>query len=218
MVDYAAARQNMVNSQLRTNKIIDDRILAAMAEVPREVFVPQHLRGVAYVDEDIPLISGRYLMEPLVFARLLQAAAITASDAVADIGCGSGYSAAVMACLADVVVAVESDTALAEQAGAHLTKLEVDNVVVMQGDLRTGFPDQAPYDVIFIDGGVDAVPEALCDQLAEGGRLVAVVREGPGIGRATLVDRVHGTFARRVLFEAGVPMMPSFTSESDFVF
>ena len=218
IVDYALARRKMVESQLKPNKIIDSRVLDAMGTVPRELFVPPHLRGVAYVDEDVRIADGRYLMEPTVLARLLQAATISPTDAVADIGCASGYTAAVAAHLAEVVVAVESDAKLVEQASGNLTQLGADNVVVMKGALGKGLPAQAPYDVIIVDGAVDAIPSTLTKQLDEGGRLVAVVAESSGVGTGTVVTRIDGGFARRALFDASVPRLPDFTAEPGFAF
>ena len=208
----------MVESQLRPNKVIDERLIQAMASVPRELFVPPNLRDVAYVDEDLPIADGRYLMEPLVLARLLQAAKISSTDAVADIGCASGYTAAVVAGLADVVVALESDAELAERASGNLSQLGADNVVVMKGVLRVGLPSQAPYDVIVIDGAVGDIPSALTDRLDEGGRLVAVVIGDSGIGAGTLYTRVKCGIAKRTLFDASIPRLPDFALESGFVF
>lgn len=217
MTDYVRARTNMVENQLRPNRVTDERLLAAMAEVPREAFVPEVLRGTACVDEDLPLGGGRYLMEPVVFARLVQAARITAADVVLDVGCATGYSAAVLARLAATVVALEEDAGLRARAEANLAELEVTDATVVAGPLRDGFADQAPYDVIVIEGAVEAVPEALSDQLGEGGRLVAVVGEG-AVGRAALFLRVDGVLSRRDLFDAAVPRLPGFEVAPGFVF
>ncbi|MFQ5959339.1 MAG: protein-L-isoaspartate O-methyltransferase [Alphaproteobacteria bacterium] len=218
MTDHAAARLNMVDNQIRTNKVTDSRVLQAMAEVPRELFVPKKLQGIAYVDEDLAVAPGRYLMEPLVLARLLQAAAITAGDVVLDVGCASGYSTAVLARLAATVVAVESDAELGERASALLSELDADNAVVVAGPLEAGYAKQAPYDAIVIGGAVEEVPAAITDQLAEGGRLLAVVTGGSGVGKGTLMLRVHGGLSRRVLFDAAVPPLPGFARARGFVF
>ena len=226
MPAYDAARANMVENQVRPNKVTDDRVLNAMAAVPRERFVPKQLAGVAYVDEDIAVSEGRYLMEPMVLARLLQAAAIEPGDVVLDIGCATGYSTAVLARLADTVVAVESEADLAEAASALMTELDADNTAVVTGELSQGYADQAPYDVIVVEGSVDEVPRALSDQLVEGGRLVAVVTGGNRgdhrgvnrVGRATLMRRLYGALSSRVLFDASVPPLPGFDIERGFVF
>ncbi len=222
MPAYDAARANMVENQVRPNKVTDDRVLAAMSAVPRELFVPKKFAGNAYVDEDIAVSRDRYLMEPMVLARLLQAAAIEPRDVVLDIGCASGYSTAVLARLADTVVAVESDAELAETAVALMAQLDADNTAVVTGKLAEGYANQAPYDVIVLEGAVEEVPRALSDQLSEDGRLVAVVtgenRGGTHLGRATLMRRMHGPLSVRVLFDASVPPLPGFAVERGFVF
>ena len=218
MTDYAAARKNMVDNQVRPNKVTDARVLAAMADVPRERFVPKPLAGSAYVDEDIAVAPGRYLMEPMVLARLLQAAAIRPGDVVLDIGCATGYSSAVLARLAATVVAVDCDEALAETAIEVLTELDADNAAVVTGDLAAGYAKQAPYDVIVLGGAVEAVPAAMAGQLVEGGRLVAVVTGGGRVGKASVMLRVHGALSSRVLFDAAVPPLPGFAVDHGFVF
>ncbi len=193
-MDYASARRNMVESQLRPNKVTDPALLDALAAVPRELFVPEPLRSVAYVDEDIPLGRGRFLMEPMILGRLLELAAVRSSDVALVVGAGLGYSAAVLARIAGRVVALEGDRELAQQAAQMLQNLGVSNVALVEGPLAEGAPRQAPFNVILFDGAVDRVPPAILDQLPEGGRLVVVIRTA-GIGRATLDDspgRHHG--------------------------
>ena len=218
MSAYEAARANMVENQVRPNRVTDDRVLDAMAAIPRELFVPEKFAAVAYVDEDIAVSAGRYLMEPMVLARLLQAASIEPGDVVLDIGCATGYSTAVLARLADTVVAVESDADLAETAMALMTELDADNTAVVTGELAQGYANQAPYDVIVLGGAVEEVPKALSDQLVEGGRLAAVVTGGNTVGRATLMRRLYGSLSSRILFDASVPPLPGFALERGFVF
>ncbi|MFP6743235.1 MAG: protein-L-isoaspartate O-methyltransferase [Alphaproteobacteria bacterium] len=218
MIDFAPARTNMVTNQIRPNKVTDERVLAALAAVPRERFVPEVMSGNAYVDDDIAVAPGRYLMEPMVFARLLQAAAIEPDDVVLDIGCATGYSASVLCHLAATVVALESDETMAETAIALLTGLKADGSAVVSGELAIGYGDQAPYDVIVIEGAVETVPEVVVDQLVEGGRLVAVVTGGERVGKAMLILRSHGVVSRRVLFDAAIPPLPGFESAPAFVF
>ncbi len=217
MTDFAAARKQMVDSQILPNKVTDAGLIEALGAVPREVFVPQALRGVAYVDEDVPVAPGRYIIEPMVFARLLQAAAIRKTDAVLDVGCATGYSSAVLARLASVVVAVEEDATLAAEASNNLGGVGAENAAVIQGPLNAGYAAQAPYDVIVLEGAVEDVPAALLDQLGEGGRLVAVIA-GRGIGKATLFTRTGGVIGHRQLFDAGLPALPGFAREAGFVF
>ncbi len=216
-MDYATARRNMVESQLRPNKVTDPTLLEALSSVPRELFVPAPLRSVAYVDEDIPLGRGRFLMEPMILGRLLELAAARPSDVALVVGAGVGYSAAVLGRIAGRVVALEDDHELAQQAARTLQGLGVANVAVVEGALVDGAARLAPFDVILIDGAVERVPPAISEQLAEGGRLVAVIRAA-GIGRATLMTRQAGVAASRVAFDAAVPRLPGFEAAAAFVF
>ncbi len=218
MVDFAAARWNMVESQLRTNKVTDLRVLDAFENVPRELFVPEPLRGIAYIDEDVALGGGRFVMEPRVLARLLQAAQPGPEDMALDLGCGSGYATAILSRLVATVVALEDDAALAEAANGTLDALEIDNAVVVEGRLAAGYPKLAPYNVILLGGAVAEIPTAIADQLAEDGRLVTVVSAGPGLGRATLMRRDGGVISSRVLYDASLPVLPGFEAEPGFVF
>ncbi|HJM50568.1 MAG TPA: protein-L-isoaspartate O-methyltransferase [Alphaproteobacteria bacterium] len=217
MSDYAAARLHMVQSQILPNNASDPRVAEALQRVPRELFVPARLNTVAYLDEDIEVAPGRYLMEPLVYARLLQAAAVETADVVLDVGCTSGYSAAVLADLAASVVALESDAELAARASQTLADLGADNAVVVEGDLAAGIADQGPYDVIILNGAVTAVPEALTGQLAEGGRLAAVV-EVNGVGRIRLLRRQNGNVSGHDICDAQVPALPGFAPKAGFSF
>lgn len=218
MTDYTAARVNMVESQVRPNKVTDLRILTAMLELPRERFVPQELRGIAYVDEDVPLGNGRYLTEPMVLARLVQAAQIAAEDTVLEIGAATGYGTALLGRLAKQVVAVESDATLARQAESTLRTLGLTSASIVSGALAAGEPRHAPYDAIVITGAVQHVPTALLDQLADEGRLVAVVTAPGEPGRATVFTKVAGAYTRRVVFDAGSRPLPGFALEPGFAF
>jgi protein-L-isoaspartate(D-aspartate) O-methyltransferase len=216
-MDFGAARRNMVDRQLRTNKVTDEAVLEALNEIPRERFVPEGLRSAAYVDEDVPLGDGRYLIEPMVFARMLQAAEVQRGDLVLDLGCGSGYSTAVLSRLANMVVAMESDPALARRTSAALADLSIDNVLVVEGPLQEGWPAQAPYNLIVLGGAAEQIPETISGQLAEGGRLVGVeIRRG--VGRAMLYLRRRGVVSGRPLFDAAVPVLPGLMAEPSFVF
>lgn len=217
MQSFAAARHNMVESQIRTNKVTDPTVIGAFAALPRERFVPEGLRGVAYVDEDIELTRGRFLMEPMVLARLLQIAAAKPDDIALDVGCGSGYASAALSRLCSAVVALESDRGLAARATALLTELDINNVVVVEGPLTSGYSRQAPYGVILVNGAVERVPQTLFDQLGDGGRLVTVQIEG-GVGRGTLFLKSAGIVSRRRVFDAATPVLPGFRAEPHFVF
>jgi protein-L-isoaspartate(D-aspartate) O-methyltransferase len=219
MLNFTTARINMVESQIRPNKVTDPRLIEAMESLPREDFVPSTLRSVAYVDRSLKVgEGGRYLLDPMVFARLVQAADPQPSDLVLDIACSSGYSTAVLARLAGTVVAVESDPALVETANAALNALGIDNAVVVEGDPTFGYAQQGPYDVILINGEVGRIPHALTAQLAPGGRLVAVLTDDQGLGRATLLMKGPAGLSRRTLFDANVPRLPEFEVETGFVF
>jgi protein-L-isoaspartate(D-aspartate) O-methyltransferase len=218
MVDYAAARRNMVESQIRTNKVTDAALLDAFESIPRELFVPERLRGIAYVDEDIALANGRFVMEPMILARLLQAARPEPDDIALDIGCATGYATAILSRLVATVVALEGEAALATEANRTLGELEIDNAVVVESPLTEGYPKQAPYNVIVLNGAVAEIPPAISDQLADGGRLVTVVKGDAGMGRARLMQRSGGVVSSRILFDAGLPMLPGFAVEPGFVF
>lgn len=217
MTDYAVARRNMVLSQLEPNRVSDARILAAMGSIPREVFAPKSLAGVAYVDEALEIAPGRYLMEPMVLARLIDALAIEPGDLVLSVGCSTGYAAAVLTRLAGTVVAVESDTELVALAGDNLAKVDIDNVAVIEGPPAIGLADQGPYAAILIDGAVGEVPPALLAQLAPGGRLACVVQHGPA-GKAMLFSENGGVLGHRPLFDASIPPLPGFARPDVFAF
>jgi protein-L-isoaspartate(D-aspartate) O-methyltransferase len=218
MLDSRAARLNMVESQLRTNKVTDEAVLAAFLSVPRERFVPPALSGIAYIDEALPLGDGRVLPPPLVLARLLQLAAIRAEDKVLEIGAATGYAAAVLARLAERVTALESDARLAATARARLAELGAANVTVVEGPLDRGYPSGAPFDVIVVDGAVAAIPEVVARQLAEGGRLVTVVKPDHAVGCGVLMTRVDGRLSQRPAFDAATPLLPGFQPAPAFVF
>ncbi|NQV83134.1 MAG: protein-L-isoaspartate O-methyltransferase [Rhodospirillales bacterium] len=216
-MDYTAARHNMVTGQVRPNQVTDIRLLDAMRGLPREAFVPTEFHGVAYVDDAVPLGEGRYLMAPMVMARLMQEAAPAPSDLALVVGCATGYSAAVLSNMVGAVVALESDSAMAAEAAHTLTELGIDTVAVVVGPLAGGHPAQAPYDVIYFDGAVPEVPESISSQLAEGGRLVAVV-SGHGTNSAILMSRHHGGLSSRAVFESSTKLLPGFERKKAFAF
>jgi protein-L-isoaspartate(D-aspartate) O-methyltransferase len=218
MFDYRAARLTMVETQLRTNKVTDEAVLDAFLTVPRERFVPEGLRGIAYVDDVVPLGGGRFVLPPMVLARLLQLAAIAPGDGVLEIGCATGYATALLARLAARVVAVECDGRLAAQARARLDEQQADSVRLIEGPLEDGYPAGAPYDVILINGGAAMLPDSVARQLAEGGRLVTVMRSNGAMGQAVLVTRVAGIVSRRPVFDAGAAVLPGFEPAPGFVF
>ena len=219
MTDYATYRRKMIESQLRPNQVLDTVVLAAFGEVPRERFVPAELASCAYIDDSVPVGTGRYLTEPTAAARLVQAVGLTATSSVLVVGAATGYLAAVVARLAANVVALECDAELAARARATLGELGIGNVTVVTGDFSAGWPQSAPYDVILCDGGVAKVPQPLCDQLVEGGRLGAVITRNDGtVGQGVLMLKTHGTVSRRALFDAVTPLLPGLGPQPAFVF
>lgn len=218
MTDYMLARRNMIDCQLRPNNVSDSRVLHAIGETPRELFVPAARRPVAYIDEDIDIGHGRWLVEPMVFARMVELADVQSSDIVLDVACGTGYSTAVLSRLCNTVVAVEDLPTLAEQANDTMTELAIGNAVVIDGPLPAGCPSEAPYDVILINGAVEAIPPALVDQLNEGGRLLAIVRQGEAPGRIVMLLKTGGAISRTEAYGASSPLLEAFRLEAGFVF
>ncbi len=217
MIDYAAARHTMVENQLRPSRVEEPRVLDAMGSIPRELFVPAGLRGVAYSDEDIALGNGRHLIEPLVLARMLQSATVGPEDVALVVGCDTGYTAAVLGRLAATVfLLLDDDTGNAAVDGL-MSELGVENVVVQAGDPASGLASQAPFDVILLAGSVRAVPQNLLAQLGEGGRLVAVVRDTHA-GKLTLCRKVRGAIGRVTPFDADIPEILALRPRPAFVF
>lgn len=217
-MDFAAARRNMVESQLRTNQVTDAAVLAAMGELPRERFVSEGISDIAYVDEDLKIGDDRFLMEPMVLGRLLQVVAPQSEDVALCVGCGSGYASAVLSRLCGAVFALESGADIAQRATGLLSDLGIDNAFVVEGALEAGWAKEAPYNVILLEGAVAEVPQEILDQLADGGRLVTVIRTEFGIGTATLLEKRHGLVSRRALFDANIPVLSGFEIKAGFVF
>ncbi|MGD9502214.1 MAG: protein-L-isoaspartate O-methyltransferase [Methyloceanibacter sp.] len=226
MIDFAHQRLTMVETQLRPNQVTDTRLLAAMSTLPRERFVPERVRPFAYSDDELevfPAIGAapaRYLLAPMVLARLVQLAAVEPGDTVLDVGCATGYATAVLARLGRQVVAVEPEPELAEMARANLRNLDFANVEIVEGELAGGCPERGPYDVILLNGSVPREPRSLFGQLSEGGRLAVILsRPGPGTqGRATLFVKVEGEVSGLPHFDAGAAPLPGFLPESSFSF
>lgn len=218
MTGYEAARANMIERQLQPNKITDERLIDAFATIRREVFVPERLRAMAYSDDDLPLGNGRFLMAPMVAARLLQAAEIARSDNALVVGAGVGYEAALLAVLCRGAVALESDAELARQGRAALVDHRIATVNFVEDPQVPASRSRSAYEVIFFGGAVAEIPSEIAAQLVEGGRMVVVVKNGDGPGRATLVTRTGGTPTARVMFDAATPLLPGFAEKPAFVF
>ena len=216
-MDYAAARQHMIDSQIRTNKVTDSTVIAALAALPRELFVADSHRKLAYIDRPVPMGAGRRMMEPMYLARLLQVAELEPKARALVIGAGTGYAAAILSKLVTKVVALESAPELAARARTILAGLGIGNVNVVEGDLAAGRPNEQPFDFILIDGAVEILPDTLTAQLAPGGILASIVMNG-SIGHGVLVARVDGVLTRREIFDAETDVLPGFTRPQRFVF
>jgi protein-L-isoaspartate(D-aspartate) O-methyltransferase len=219
MTDFAAQRRTMVDGQVRTADVTDLRLLAAMLELPRERFFPDDKASLAYLDLDAPVSAPgqpvRRLLKPMVLAKMIQAAGIGATDHVLDVGCGSGYSTALLTHLAGSVVGLEEDAALARQA-VDAMSWAGPTAKIVAGPLARGCAGEGPYDVILLQGSAEVIPPALFDQLKNGGRLVGVL--GRGQGKAMFYRRAEGDFSGRPVFDAAASALPGFAKPPEFVF
>lgn len=219
MTDFVLARRNMVEGQLRPNRVTNAQLLAAIGNLPRERFLPEGLQSVAYADDDVPLGKGRFLMEPMVLARLFQTLQPLPGDKALVVASGAGYGVALLSRLVKTVVAVEADADLAGSAEQTIRNLDIFNVYQVVGRMEEGYAAQAPYDVILIEGAVQEVPAAILDQLAEGGRLGTVIAAPTGmVGVAHLMVKEGGVVSGRPLFDAGTPPLPGFAAPARFTF
>ena len=217
-MDYSAARHNMVENQIRVNRVTHQGIINAFGEIPREVFVPDNLATLAYVDEKLMITEGRYLLQPMILALLLQSAKIRPDDVVLEIGCGTGYSTAILASIANTVVAIEEDETLAKQATNNMVELGVDNAAIMTSPLAEGYKKQHPYNAIVLSGSVAKVPESILAQLIDGGRLVTVVNKHDSLGKGVLMTKFGGSISTEEIFDAWTPILPGFELPPSFAF
>lgn len=223
MTDFSVQRVNMVESQVRPSDVTDQRIIRAMLEVPRELFVPGEIQPLAYIDDPVPAKAhprrgeARCLLPPRTLAKLVQSLEIGPQSVVLDVGCATGYSTAVLARLARRVVALEAEPDLARSAKGVLEKLGIGNAMVVEGALAGGAAAHGRYDAILLNGAVPGVPTALLDELADGGRLAAVLRRGP-ICRAHVWRRSGSTLDGEPAFEAAAAPLPGFEVPAEFVF
>lgn len=219
MTDFTLARRNMVEGQLRPNRVTNSQLLAVIGALPREKFLPDALRSVAYSDEDVPLGGGRFLMEPMVLARLIQTLQPRETDRALVVASGRGYGAALLARLVNSVVAVESDASLAAAAERTAKELGLTGIEQKVGTMEAGAAAAAPFDVILIEGAVREVPPAILDQLGDGGRMATIVAGMPGaLGSAQLFVKEGGVASGRPLFDAGTPPLPGFAPPPRFTF
>jgi protein-L-isoaspartate(D-aspartate) O-methyltransferase len=217
MADFAQRRRTMVDTQIRPSDVTSFTVIDAMLNVPREAFVPDEARDLAYVGGPISLGGARQLMEPRTIAKTLEALALTPADLVLEIGPGMGYTTALVARMAEAVVAVEEDADLAREAEAALSAQNVDNAAVLTGPLAEGSARNGPYDAIAIFAGVEEMPQAILEQLKEGGRIAAAFMEGP-LGEVRLGVKTHGIVSWHMEFNATAPVLPGFARAPSFVF
>ena len=216
MSEFASRRMMMVDTQVRPSDVTKFPIIDAMLQVPREVYVPRDLQEAAYAGQNVEIAPGRVVLEPRTLAKMLDALDIQPDEMVLDLGCGLGYSAAVIARLADTVVAVEEDEALVAEAQRALSEEGVDNAVVVTGPLAAGSARHGPYDVIAVEGGIETLPQALADQLKEGGRIGAIFMEG-ALGIVRVGIKQGGAVDWRFSFNATAPLLPGFARARGFV-
>ncbi len=216
MADFAQRRTMMVDSQVRPNEVTSYPVIEAMLNVPREHFVPDSRQDVAYAENNIDLAPGRVLLEPRTLGKMMDVLDLQNSDLVLDIGPGYGYAAALMARIVEAVVAVEDNPGLAAEAEARLAAQDVFNVAVVTGPLVGGCESQGPYDAVLVEGAIEEFPETLTEQISEGGRVVAMFREGQlGVVRVGL--KRDGRINWRFAFNAGAPVLPGFARPQGFV-
>jgi protein-L-isoaspartate(D-aspartate) O-methyltransferase len=217
MFDATTARRLMVDGQIRTADVTDAALLDAMLAVPREKFLPPALAPLAYLDADIPVGKGRALLRPMVLAKLIQAAPMSAGERILDVGSATGYSAAILARLGASVVALEEDADLAAAAKMALAAAGITNAQIVVGPLASGWPEGAPYDGILLNGAAEIVPEVLADQLKPGGWLIGVGGRAPAC--KGMVFRVsEGCLVGRPIFDAAATLLPGFQAPQSFVF
>ena len=212
-MEFTLARKNMVDCQLKPNKIKDNEVINAFSNVPREMFVKKNHIKHAYLDDNLSLGNGRLLLNPLILSRLIQALELKKNETILNIASGTGYSVVILSYLAGTVLGIESDKNLLEKSSELLLKLEVNNAAIIKGDLKEGFIKQAPYDAILIEGAVEEVPELILTQLSEKGKLVTIQSNESGYGKAILIERFNNNYIKNILFDAYVPLLSVFKTK-----
>ncbi|WP_417274188.1 protein-L-isoaspartate O-methyltransferase family protein [Celeribacter halophilus] len=215
MPDFTQLRTTMVDTQVRPSDVTKFPIIEAMLTVPRENFVPEEKRAVAYVGDHIDLGNGRVVLDPRILAKMLDALNIENDELVLDLGCGLGYSSAVIARMAQAVVAVEEDEALAEEAAKALVANGSDNVILETGPIAKGEPQHGPYDVVIVQGGVEEMPEDILSQVKEKGRICAIFIDG-ALGIVRIGYKIDGEITWRMVFNATAPVLPGFEKRAEF--
>jgi protein-L-isoaspartate(D-aspartate) O-methyltransferase len=222
VMNYQLARQNMVDNQIRTNRVTNNNIISAMTVLPRERFVPESSTEIAYVDTAIQVANDRHIVAPMVLARLIQEANVSSDDLVQVIGCGTGYAAAILSNMSKAVVLVEDQSEVCDKAEALFIELGIDNVLVFKTDLVNGCKKQAPFNIIIICGAVEEVPINLVNQLVEGGRIVTMILDSEGVSypttKATILTKYNGKLVEKEVFEVNTPKIKSFNKDKVFKF
>ena len=216
---FESLRKAMVDSQIRPNKVFDLDVIGAFSAVPKEIFVPKQLQDIAYIDEDINLSGGRCIMEAMIMGRLFQSLNLRSTDSVMTIASSTGYAAAVLSHLVASVIGIESRAPMVEKAQNSVSTLGIGNVAFVKSRLQDGLASEAPYNAIFIEGGVEHIPDALFDQLAEGGRLAAVLRaHDQQVGQACIWTKTNDAISMSALFNAQIPVLDEFKVKPKFSF
>ena len=215
MTDFAERRRMMVDTQIRPSDVTKFPIIEAMLAVPREAFVADAQREAAYADNNIDIAPGRVLLEPRTLAKMLDAIDVQPDELVLDVACGMGYSTAVVARVAQMVIGVEADESLASGAQDQLSAVSADNAIVHIGALAEGAAEHGPYDVIMVQGGVETMPEALLNQLKDGGRIIAIFMSG-ALGEVKIGYKSADQISWRLAFNAGAPVLPGFEAAKEF--
>ena len=215
MADYKTLRTTMVDTQVRPSDVTKFTVIDAMLAVPREAFVPRERRDMAYVGAHVTLDGSRVVLEPRTLAKMLDSLDIHNDELVLDIGAGLGYGAAVMARMAEAVIALEDDAGRIAEAQTALSEFGADNVVMQEGELNAGAPEHGPYDVILVEGGVEVMPGAILDQLKDGGRIACLFQEG-ALGVVRIGYKIDGVVNWRFAFNAGAPVLPGFEKHNAF--
>ncbi len=216
MTDYKKRRKIMVDTQIRPSDVTKFPIIDAFLSVPREKFMPDGKREAAYIGENFQIGPSSIMLEPRTLAKLLDSLEIHNDELVLDIGSGLGYSSAVISLLAEVVIAVEEDSSMANEAEQILSEIGLVNVVVQIGELKDGAPEHGPYDVIILQGGVGEIPSSILNQLKNGGRIGAIFIE-EGLGTAKIGFKLNNKITWRYSFNAAAPILPGFSKQKDFV-
>ena len=209
-MEFTLARKNMVDCQLKPNKIKDNEVINAFLNVPREMFVKKNHIKHAYLDDNLSLGNGRFLLNPVILSRLIQALELKKNETILNIASGSGYGVVILSYLAGTVLGIENDKNLLEKSLELLLNLDVNNAAIIKGDIKEGFVKQAPYDAILIEGAVEEVPEIILTQLSDKGRLVTVQSNESGYGKAILIEKFNNNFITNILFDAYVPLLSGF--------